>query len=125
MSAEHVVKDGEYLSLIAADYGFATYKSIYDHPNNADFKAKRKNPNVLFPGDVVFIPDWETKAVTGATEKRHCFQLCASPVKLRIIVKDENDEPIANATFSLTVEGNTCTVKTDGNGNQRRTGAIE
>ena len=116
MSTEHTVKDGEYLSSIAADYGFSSYRSIWDHPQNAALKAQRKNPNVLLPGDILFIPHREAEVVPAATEERHRFQLTVSPLKLRIVVKDENDEPKANTTFRLTVEGKAYTVNTDANG---------
>jgi hypothetical protein len=116
MSCEHIVRDGEYLSSIAAEYGFSNYTSIWLHPENAELKAKRKNPNVLLPGDKLYIPDRETKTMSVSTGKLHKFQLSASPVRLRIVIRDENGEPLANAVFRLTIEGNTTTVTTDGSG---------
>lgn len=53
---EHTVKAGECLSSIAASYGFRDYRTICDHPSNAAFRAKRPNPNLIYPGDVVMIP---------------------------------------------------------------------
>lgn len=47
MSHVHVVKQGECLIRIAASYGFGDYRIIYDHPENAEFKRKRPNPNPL------------------------------------------------------------------------------
>ena len=57
----HTVKQGECLSSIAAKYGFGDWKALYDHPSNAALKKKRPNPHVLFPGDVVSIPEKEKK----------------------------------------------------------------
>lgn len=54
---EHVVRQGECLSAIAKRYGFASYRIIYDHPDNAELRRARPNPNLLFPGDVIVIPD--------------------------------------------------------------------
>jgi hypothetical protein len=34
----------------------SNWRTIYDHPSNADFKRKRPNPNLIFPGDRIFIP---------------------------------------------------------------------
>ena len=42
-------------------YGFYNWKMIYEHPDNKDFKDKRTNPNILFPGDRVLIPDKRKK----------------------------------------------------------------
>jgi hypothetical protein len=57
MSQMHTVKRGETLSSIASKYGLSRWEEIYHHPANADFRQKRRNPNLLFPGDVVFVPD--------------------------------------------------------------------
>ena len=68
MAKYHAVKQGEYLSMIAKQYGFASHSIIWDHEKNADLRAKRKNPSVLFPDDQVFIPDKVTKNVSISTE---------------------------------------------------------
>ena len=57
MSSVHTVVQGEHLSGIANKYGFTSYKTIWDHAQNAELKKKRQNPNVIFPGDELFIPD--------------------------------------------------------------------
>ena len=77
----YTVKQGEYLSKIAKSFGFADYKAIWDHPENAEFKKKRKNPNILYPGDNLFIPAKEGKEISGVTEQRHRFQVKRSPWK--------------------------------------------
>jgi hypothetical protein len=62
MSGFHTVKHGENLSSIARLYGLATWRAIYDHPTNAAFRRSHPDPNLIFPGDRVFIPG----AVAGA-----------------------------------------------------------
>ena len=57
MATIHTVKKGETLGGIAKANGFKSFREIYDHPDNAAFKAKRPNPNLIFPGDVLVIPD--------------------------------------------------------------------
>jgi hypothetical protein len=52
----HVGTQREHLSAIGQQNGFRSYHTIWDQPNNADLKAKR-DPQVLFPGDQLFIPD--------------------------------------------------------------------
>jgi hypothetical protein len=116
MATKHIVKDGEYVSSIAAHYGFSNFRSVWNHPNNADLKERRKNPNILFPGDILFIPDRTSDVVPAVTEKRHRYQLTMSPLTLRLVVKDENDEPEANTVIRVTVEGKTTIVNTDANG---------
>jgi hypothetical protein len=52
MGTCHSVVQGEYLSKIARSYGFADYKTIWDAAENKHLKAQRKNPNILYPGDI-------------------------------------------------------------------------
>jgi len=116
MATFHVVRQGECLSKIAAEKGFPDYTKIWDHPENAELKEKRKNPNILYPGDRVFIPDMETKEESASTEQRHRFRYSGSPLKLRMVLKDAEDEPIANTECVLQVGLERYELMTDGNG---------
>lgn len=55
--ATHIVQRGENLTLIARKYGIPHWQTIYHHPNNLEFRRKRPNPNIILPGDQLFIPD--------------------------------------------------------------------
>lgn len=52
----HVVKAGETLSAIAVHYGFGSWQELYEHQANAEFRSKRPDPDLIFPGDVINIP---------------------------------------------------------------------
>ncbi|MEW5979684.1 MAG: LysM domain-containing protein [Acidobacteriota bacterium] len=93
MSVLHVVEEGEHLSSIAVRFGFSSFRTIWDHPQNAELKKLRKNPNVLFAGDQLFIPDLETREEQGPTEKKHVFVAARTELKLRVKVLDGLDEP--------------------------------
>src|ERR1019366_6809345 len=75
MAGYYVVKQGDHLSGIADAYGFPSYKKIWNHPNNGALKALRQNPNVLFPGDSVYLPDREEQSYSKPTDARHKFTL--------------------------------------------------
>lgn len=47
--AQYVVTKGDDLTGIAHRFGFSDYNVIWNDPQNADLKAKRVNPSVLFP----------------------------------------------------------------------------
>ncbi|NTX12489.1 peptidoglycan-binding protein [Myxococcus sp. CA056] len=57
MSTRHKVKQGEWLSKIARQYGFAKWQELWDHPDNAPLRAKRTNPFCLQVDDEVVIPE--------------------------------------------------------------------
>lgn len=101
----HVVRQGECFSSIAESHGFRDYKTIYDHPDNADLKKKRPDPNLLYPGDEIRIPELETKEVAGATEKEHRFQVRAPQKVLRLRLVLHGDEVLANEPYKLLVDG--------------------
>ena len=116
MAGNHTVSQGEHLAGIAFSYGFSDYLTIWNHPNNADLKNKRKNPNVLFPGDSLFIPERKEGEHSCPTDKRHQFVLKRTPLKLRLTLQDQYEKPVANAACLLTVDSTSHPVTTDADG---------
>lgn len=51
----YIVRAGDWLAEIAARHG-TTVGAIWGHPANAGHRAKRGSPDVLYPGDVLFVP---------------------------------------------------------------------
>jgi N-acetylmuramoyl-L-alanine amidase len=120
MPTEHVVKQGEHLSQIAKQYGFFDYRRIWDHPQNAALKALRQNPNVLFPGDRLHVPDKELKKETRPTGQRHVFRIPGSSLMLRFRVKTLDKEPAANVACELEVDGATVQLTANADGEVER-----
>lgn len=99
----HTVRQGETVPSIANERGISDWKAVYDDAANADLKAARPRPTILQPGDQIEVPEWETKKVSGSTGKRHRFRLKGEPLWLRVILKDINDEPVANTKYTLEI----------------------
>lgn len=112
---DHSVTQGESLASIAYERGLY-WETVWGHPNNAELRGTRTNPNVMSPGDVIFVPDREEKEVAGGTEERHRFRRKGVPEKLRIRLLDENDEPRADIPYALNVGGKLFSGRTDANG---------
>ena len=117
MAQNHTVKQGDCISSIAYEYGFFP-DTIWNHPQNKELKEKRKDPNVLFPGDVVYVPDKRVKEVSKATDQQHRFRYKAGPAYLNLVLLYDG-EPLANETYELDVEGVEANGVTDGNGRLR------
>jgi len=113
---QYSVKQGDYLTKIAKENGFVDYHTIWDHPNNQQLKQKRKNPNVLAPGDELFIPDKAGKEESAATDRRHKYKVKTEKNMLRIVLEDIYGNPVANAKCQLQVEGKVFEVVSDGDG---------
>ena len=99
----HVVKQGECLSAIARKHGFPDFTTIYNHPENAAFKKKRKDPNVIHPGDRIVIPDKALKTVECATGATHVFTGKVPRRKLELRMQDASGDPIADVPYVLLV----------------------
>jgi hypothetical protein len=116
MAAYYIVKQGDYVARLAAEAGFSSYDAVWDHPNNAQLKAKRKDPNILLPGDQIFIPDKEQREELRPTDQRHEFVAKRQELRLRVVLEDIFEKPVAGAPCVLTVEGQTIRLTTDGEG---------
>src|SRR5262245_16974238 len=99
MSKVHVVQQGEHLAGIAALHGLSDPRTIFDHPENAALKAERKNPNVLFPGDLLVIPEREVRSEDASTETRTKFQTSSTNLLLRLRVQDVSAAPVEGIAF--------------------------
>ena len=116
MAGYHTVSQGEHAPGIAWTYGFTNYRTIWDHQNNADLKRKRVNPNVLFPGDRLYIPDREPGQCSRSTDQKHQFVLKREPLKLRLTLADQFEKPIANTACVLVVDSTSYNLTSDGQG---------
>jgi len=112
----HTVRQGEHLSRIAEDYGFSDFSTIWDDPKNAALKQTRRNPNVLYPGDQLFIPTSQLRQELAATDKRHLFHLSRRRLKLRLRLLDVDGQPLAQTEYNLHVDGTVHHLTTDGDG---------
>lgn len=100
----HKVRQGQHLAGIAHDYGFSEFQPIWQHAQNADLRAKRKTPHILYPGDLVYIPDREERHEAGSTDKCHRFHLKARPLRLRLILERPFYKPFASVSGELQLE---------------------
>jgi LysM repeat protein len=116
MSGYYKVQQGDHLSSIAKAFGFSDYQTIWNDPNNADLKAQRVNPNVLYPGDLLFIPDKVTTQYPRPSDQKHQFVKNVPQLKLVLVLEDLYEKPIANAACTLQISGNSSNVTTDGTG---------
>jgi Putative peptidoglycan binding domain len=116
MSTSHIVKQGEHTTRIAKRYGFINFLTIWDDPENAALKELRKNPNVLFPGDRVFVPDKQLKKLPRPTGQKHRFVVAIKQLMLRIVIQNYSRKPISGTQCDLEVEGKAAHLVTDGNG---------
>lgn len=71
----HVVESGDTLGKIAKKYNFVSWRPIYGHELNAEFRKKRPNPNLIQPEDEIFIPTLDENIWQG--ESGAVYGFCA------------------------------------------------
>lgn len=115
----YIVQQGEWMSKIAAKFGFTDFHEIYDHDQNARLRELRPNPNVLRPGDRVWIPT-EYVAVLdpprgGDTEVT--LKVEPAPMeRVRMTMRDASGQPMANEAYTLRIGAFEKQGTTDGDG---------
>lgn len=105
MSKIHIVEQGECLSSIAGKYGFQNYRAIYEHADNADFRRRRPNPNLIYPGDELVIPEAPLEVFVCKTGQLNRFVVKRPERKLHLKLRDGEGEAIAGADYELSIEG--------------------
>jgi hypothetical protein len=116
--AKYIVQQGDCISSIAYEHGFFP-DTLWNLSENAELKQKRKDPNILFSGDEVFIPDKREKTESGATEQKHQFKRKGVPSWLLIVLKDEESQPRAGLDYVLEIDGKLLQDKTNSSGQIR------
>ena len=116
MSLTYSIKQGDYLAKIAKDHGFSDWKVIWNHADNKGLKDKRKDPNILYPGDRLFIPDREEKHESIAVDDTHKFSVKRSKLKLALVLDEMFKNPMAGAQYRLMIDGKVIAKAADGQG---------
>ena len=111
---KYVVRQGDCLSSIAKRSGFL-WQTIWEHSENSDLRNLRRDPNILYPGDILTIPPIQLKSISCPTEATHHFVKKTASTKLKMRLLQEG-EPRSNVSYIFRVDGNTEEGKTDADG---------
>lgn len=112
----YIVRSGDYLSKIARDHGIADWHTLYHRSENAEFRRLRPNPNLIYPGDRLFIPEPTDRSAPAQTGGPARFRVHRATNTLQVALRDFEGKPLANQPGTLVIEGAPRTVTTDGNG---------
>jgi N-acetylmuramoyl-L-alanine amidase len=97
----YVVRQGEYLTALAARFGFDA-DEVWQHPQNRELRARRPNPDILAPGDVLHLPAPRLRSVPVRAGSTNRYRARIPTAALRITLRCD-DAPVANEPF--VVEG--------------------
>ena len=118
----YIVKEGDWLSSIAKKFGIGNWNKIYDHPKNKEFKKKYPDPNILNPGEELWIPEPESieiepKRVDSSVKKIEVSGGKKETIEIKF--KDEDGKPLANEPYRFKIGGYEKEGKTDSEGKMK------
>ena len=114
MPTNYNVQDGDCMSSISKQFGMS-WKKIWNADENTTLRQQRIDPNVLFPGDLVVIPDKDPKEDGRAIDQHHVYKTQSEPthVKIRLTI---DEKPRKNLPYELEVDQQTKKGSTNNDG---------
>ncbi|MFO0630245.1 MAG: peptidoglycan-binding domain-containing protein [Polyangiales bacterium] len=110
----HVVRTGDTLGRIARAAGQPP-EVIWDHPRNADLRARRAHPEVLAPGDVIHVPTTPPPGLPLKQGADNGFVATLPRVHVRVVLR-EDGTALANEEVVLLGAGDARALTSDGEG---------
>jgi hypothetical protein len=114
----YVIKQGDYLAALAATFGFDA-DAVWNDPANADLQKLRKDPNILWPTDILYIPDQidrepATQSLTPGTTNN----FTSDPPTITLTVKfvGPDGSPYASKAYTVQELANLTGLQTDASG---------
>lgn len=96
----HVVRQGDYLTRLAARMGFDA-DEVWNHDDNRELRERRPNREILAPGDILRVPDAPATSrpsfTSGGTRR---YRARVPSVTVRVVL-DGGQGPIANEPYEI------------------------
>jgi hypothetical protein len=101
----YVIKRQDFLLRLAARFGFDADR-VWQDPSNDDLRALRSDPNILLPGDLLYIPDppLQPPPMTSLTLGSTNTFVASDPPTMTLTHKFLGDDPTTYASKAYTVQ---------------------
>jgi hypothetical protein len=110
----YIVRQGDYVRKIAAQIG-CDEDNIWNDEKNKGLKDSGRTPELLCPGDVLFVPDAPTAPVPLALGSSNQFCGTVPPVKVTVVFHHDG-APLAGEAYRATGAGYESEGTSDGDG---------
>jgi hypothetical protein len=94
----YIVRRSDHLTKLALRFGFSA-DEVWSHPRNAELKAKRRNPNILCPGDVLWIPDEARLPLPLDVGAANAYVASVPEVTVRLTLRDAAGVPLRGRKY--------------------------
>lgn len=98
--SRYIVQPGDTLSSIAEANGLF-WRTIWEHAENEALRQKRAHPEILSPGDELFVPERRARTVSIATGRSHVFRRRGVPVQVRFELRTPGGEELTGRRYRL------------------------
>jgi hypothetical protein len=95
----YVIKQGDFLARLAYRFGFDA-DTVWNDPKNAPLRQLRPNPNILWPTDILYIPDPPANPVTHDLVTGGSNTFTADVPTIDVTVKFA-DQSLASQAYSV------------------------
>lgn len=113
------------MNKVRAD-GFRTSKALYNHPSNAEFRALRPDPNLIYPGDKITIPPKKEKFMPLRANSLNTFVVQNEKEYFRLkVAYDDGDDITVNVLCIDTVLQSDGLIEVELNNNDALTGNVD
>ena len=102
MSKDHTVQNGDCISSIAYENGLDEVY-LWNLAENSDLKSLRKDPDVLLPGDIVYVPEPRQRNSGAPTEQKARFRRKNVPAKF-LVAFEMDGEPRSDENVKVEVD---------------------
>jgi hypothetical protein len=110
----YVIRQGDYLLKLSHLQGFDP-EAVWNDGKNAQRKKLRKDPSMLEPGDILFVPDEPRPRLELRVKELNSFVARVPTVDVAVVVREE-EEPLKNAKYVIEGLGDEVEQVTDAEG---------
>ncbi|WP_437738183.1 peptidoglycan-binding protein [Sorangium sp. So ce1335] len=110
----YVVRQGDYLSRLAYRFGFDA-EEVWNHPRNQALRERRASPEILAPGDVLYLPEEPSRGAALTPHAANRFRGAPPRIEVEIALAIE-DEALAGARCVVEGAGAPIEATADGDG---------
>jgi Putative peptidoglycan binding domain len=110
----YIVRQGDYLARLAFVKGFDA-DEVWNDPKNQDLKTLRGDPNILAPGDILYLPEGKKDDLPVQQGTDNDYSAKVPRVKLKLSFKDDQG-PFAGEDYEIQDLGDPIKGTTDGGG---------
>lgn len=105
----YVVRQGDYLEKLAFMHGFNAEK-VWNDSKNAELRGRRKSPDILQPGDLLYFPPfkgWHGRTLTHGSQNRYEVEVPKREVRIEFSSKGYGNARYEIHGLGAKVEGTT------------------